>query len=95
MIQGHISKIYIPPLPTNTEAHRIWLECYLGDYAIDEGIENALTEWIYFNTDMRERVNHRNEIELNVTWIDQKEVRYSMTWNAFLRWFRMSCRVLE
>ncbi len=86
---------YMPPPPHNIEARRIWDECSLGDYASCVDVKGALSEWIYFNTEMREQVNHRNEIELCVKWAGLNGITFKMTWTAMLRWFHFSCKLLE
>jgi hypothetical protein len=82
--------IYFPP--NNAEARRIWTECNLGHSATDMAVVERLRKWVYFNTQMYDRMTSTlGIIETAVRWTGPDGVRYDMTWTAFTKWFHCTC----
>jgi hypothetical protein len=83
-----LPRVYKCPPPTSQEARRIWEECDLARADTESSIIDALNIWAYFNSELYDAANTRGEIVMHIRWISPTNIAYSMTWDAFLHWFR-------
>ena len=87
-----VPQVYKPPPDISSEARRIWDECQLGYAATSWAVVETVGIWAWFNTEIYDVIDVRGNKVQHITWTSPTNVKYTMSWDAFMHWFRCSCR---